>query len=356
MRSQMRQAAMERVALEEAGARQALRFAAGLDGDKELAWQLFIRFGFARLSDARPAEVVANYELLKALSRPTDPLRAALALGIWSWARAGMLDPAAAPDLEAASAVLEEAGEREFLASIKTAWGTLIGTTDRPRALAILDRALELARDAGQTFVENWAVTMICYAHLHHGDIDEVERQTEELRGLARRQQNDEALSYALSLSARVKLIRGDLTGARGQFAESVAIARSRSAAWPRSMALCGLASVSLAAGDEEGARAILEEALFCGGIGYVGIDILCGALALLFVKIGRRERALRIFGAVGAGAENETGATALLTDPSGALRAATREARALLGDPPPGDLAVVDLDAVLESALGEHP
>ena len=111
-----------------------------------------------------------------------------------------------------------------------------------------------------------------------------------------------------------------------------------------------------LAAGDQEGASAILEEALhFCGGVGYVGIDTLCGALALLLVKAGERDRALRVFGAVAAGAENETGYTATLTDPSGALRNATREARALLGNPPHIHPAVVDLDAVLESALGFH-
>ncbi len=356
LRAHTRQAAHERVALEEAGARLALRFAASADGDPELAWQLFIHFGFARLSDARTAEVLTTHELLKPLPRPTDPLRAALALGIWSWARAAMLVPAAAPDLEAACAVLEDAGERDFLPSIKTAWGMLLGPTERSRALAVLDRALVLARDAGQTFVEIWALTMICYADLYHGVIDEVERQTEELRRLARRQQDDEALSYALSVSARIKLKRGDFAGARTEFADSAAIARSRSAAWPRSMALCGLASVTLATGDEEGGRAILEEALhFCGGVGYVGIDTLCGALALLLVKTGERDRALRVFGAVAAGAEDETGYTAILTDPSGALRTATREARALLGDPPPGDPAVVDLDAVLQSALGEH-
>jgi predicted ATPase len=354
MRAQTRQAAHERVALEEVEARLALRFAAGAEGDQELAWHLFIRFGFARLSDARTAEVLANYDLLRPLPRSADALRAALALGIWSWARATMLDPAAAPDLEAACAVLENAGERDFLASILTAWGTLLGPTDRPRALALLDRALVLARSDGQTFVESWALMITCYSHLFHGAIDEAERQTDELRALARRAHDDDALAFALSLTARVKLIRGDLAGARGQFAESAAIARARSAAWPRSMALCGLASVTLATGDEAGARAILEEALhFCGGIGYVGIDSLCGALALLLVKTGERDRALRVFGAVAAGAENKTGYTASLTDPSGALRTATREARALLGDPPPADPALVDLDAVLQSALG---
>jgi hypothetical protein len=89
------------------------------------------------------------------------------------------------------------------------------------------------------------------------------------------------------------------------------------------------------------------------GGVKYVGIDSLCGALALLLVKTGDRDRALRVFDAVAAGTENETSFTATSTDPSGALRNATREARALLGDPYPHDPALVDLDAVLQAALG---
>jgi hypothetical protein len=264
-----------------------------------------------------------------------------------------MLDFAAAPDLEAACAVLEDAGEREFLAGIKTAWGMILGPNDRPRALAILDRALVLARGEGQTFIEDWAVMMICYVHLHGGAIDEAQRNAEELEGAARRRNDEEAVAYALVVRARITLERGDLAGARSLFADGAGLARSRSAAWPRSMALCGLASATLAAGDEVDARAILEEALyFCSGVGYVGIDSLCGALALLLIKAGERERALRVFGAVAAGAEDETGYRATLTDPSGALRTATREARALLGNPPPGVTAIEDLAEALQAAL----
>jgi hypothetical protein len=53
-------------------------------------------------------------------------------------------------------------------------------------------------------------------------------------------------------------------------------------------------------------------------------------------------------------GSSRESTFTATSTDPSGALRAATREARALLGDPHPRDPSVVDLDAVLQAALGD--
>ena len=122
--TQTRQAAHERIASEEMGARLALRFAASADGDPELAWQLFIGFGVALMASyARMAEVLETHELLNALPRSADPLRAALALGVWSWARASTFDLGAAPDLEAVCAVLEDAGERAFLTSFQTAWG-----------------------------------------------------------------------------------------------------------------------------------------------------------------------------------------------------------------------------------------
>jgi predicted ATPase len=354
MRAELRPATHERIASEALGAHLALRFAASAEGDPELAWRLFIHFGFTRLSGAHTAEVLAGYEALKSIPRSTDPLRAALALGIWSWARAAMLQAAAAPDLERACAMLEAAGERDFLSGIMTAWGMLMGPTDGPRALAILERSLMLARDEDHTYIEGWALAMICHVHLHSGDIDEAQRRADELADIGRRRSDDAAVAFALIVGGRVELVRGDLSGARRLLAEAAGLARARSAAWPRSMALCGLASVALAAGDEGGARAILEEALhFCSGVGYVGIDTLCGSLALLLAKDGERDRALRVFGAVTPGAENETSYRATMTDPSGALRAATREARALLGDPPPVDPDRLDLAAVLEAAVG---
>jgi tetratricopeptide (TPR) repeat protein len=231
----------------------------------------------------------------------------------------------------------------------------LLTPSNLPRALVILDRALTLARTAGQTAVENWALMTICYGHLHGGGIDEAQRYADELASIGQQRRDDEAVAYALAVSARVKLIRGDLAGARSLYADAAALASARSAAWARAIALCGLASVTLAAGDQVDAREILEEALvFCRGVKYVGIDTLCGALALLLVRTGERDRALRIFDAVAAGAENETSFTATSTDPSGALRNATREARTLLGDPHPPDPARVDLDAVLQAALGD--
>jgi len=84
-----------------------------------------------------------------------------------------------------------------------------------------------------------------------------------------------------------------------------------------------------------------------------VRIDSLCGALALLSLRSGERDRARRVFAIVGAGAEDQADYYATFEDPSGALREATREARSLLGDQSPGDPSAVDLDVVLEAALG---
>ena len=352
-----RQVAIERIAAEEAGARLALRFAASAEGEPELAWQLFIRFGFAlENGSARTADVLAANALLQPLPRSADPLQAALALGIWSYARASTADLAAGADLAAACAVLEAAGERDFLPTLMTAWGTLLSMGDLPSALVILERALRLAHDADQSAIEGWALQSICYGHLHAGALDQAQRRADELASFAQRRQEEEFTALAHTVSARVKLARGDLAGARSLFAEAVALARTRNSAWPRSIGLCGLASVTLAAGDEAGARAIIDEAiLFCRGVGYVSLSALCGALALMLVKAGERERALRVFMATAAGTENDTTYAATMTDPSGALRAATREARALLGNPPPVDPAAVDLDAVLQAVLANR-
>jgi tetratricopeptide (TPR) repeat protein len=350
-----RQEAHDRIVPEEMGVRQALRFAASPDGDPELAWQLFIRFGVALMvSYARTTEVLETYDLLQTIPRATDPVDAARALGVQCWARSAVFDQAAAADLEAVCTLLEDAAERDLLAGFQAAWGTVLAASSLPRALDVLDRALVLARELGQTAIENWALMTICYRLLQNGAIDEAQRYADEFANIGPNRHDNEIVSYALAIGARVKLMRGDLVGARELFAEAASLARARSSAWSRLIALSGLASVTLAAGDDAGAEAILEEVLlFCVNTGYVSLDSPCGALALLLIKGGEQERALCVFEGVGVGAEDETSYAATLTDPSGALRTATRKARALLGNPPPRDPADVDLDAVLRAALG---
>jgi hypothetical protein len=360
LRTQTRQGAHERIASEETGIRLALRFAGSADGDHELAWELFVQFGFALIASyARTVEVLATHDLMNELPRSSDPLRAARALGIWSWARASVFDPAADPDLDAACAVLEGAGDREFLMCFQTAWGMLLTAASLSRGLTILDRALMLAREAGQTAVENFALMTICFAQINAGVTDDAQERSDEFTLVAERRRDDEAMSYALVVAARVDLMRGEVGSARNLFAEAAALASAHSEAWALRIALCGLASATLASGDETGSQAILEEAIIvCLGGGYLGMDSLCGALALLLLKADERDRAARVFDAVAAGTEDATTFNATSTDPSGALRTATREARALLGDPAPRDPATVDLDDVLQAALGDghHP
>ena len=64
---------------------------------------------------------------------------------------------------------------------------------------------------------------------------------------------------------------------------------------------------------------------------------------------------ALGVFDAVALGAEHATDFSSASTDPSGALRRATGEARALLGDPAALDPVDIDLDSVLHAALGDR-
>ena len=119
-------------------------------------------------------------------------------------------------------------------------------------------------------------------------------------------------------------------------------------------MALTGLSSVTVAAGDFADARALLEESLhYSCGTGLIPVDSVCGTLALMLAREGERERALRVFAAVRPGTEDETDMNACFTDPTGAMRNATREARKLLGNPPPVDPETVDLASVLQAALG---
>jgi predicted ATPase len=349
-----RQAADERIAAEMAVARTALRFVAGPDGDVELAWRLYIHLSFSLLSTAQTTDALGMREIVECLPPSQDPVRAAIADSMWGRVLAYTWDDAAEPRLARTTAVLEAAGERDFLPSIFTILGMIAGPKDSARAIALLNRAVQLASEAGHSYTEGWARSMVIYTHLMAGALDEAQRAADEAIRIARRQQNDEGASFALIGSAFVSLHRHDLQSARTHFAEAAALARSRGAAWPRCIALTGLCSVTVAAGDRAGARALLEESLhYSIGAGFVAVDPVCGTIALMLAQDGERERALRVFAAVRPGAEDETGVNAHITDPAGALRSATREARTLLGNPPPVDPETLDLASVVQAALG---
>ena len=348
-----RQAARDRLMPELAAARELLRFAAGPDGDVELAWRLYVRTSFVLLNIAQTAEAVALHEIVDGLPRSRDPVRAALADGMWGRGRGMMWDAASEPYLAASEAALTSVGERWYLPSVLTMRATVLSHSDPARALALLEKALALAAAEGQTYTEGWVRCMVIFAHFAAGKLDDAGRAAAEAIAIARRQGNDEGIAFAILGQAFVDVANGDLAGARACFADAVALARSHGAEWPRCMALAGLCSVTLAAGDETGARGLIEETLhhFIGA-GFIAADSICGALALMLVREGERDRALRVFAAVQPGTEDAIGIQALFTDPSGALRRATREARALLGNPPRGP-AEVDFTSVVLAALG---
>ena len=356
MNPQNRAAIRDRMALEENAARLALRFAAGPEGDAELAWQLFIEYGATQgLHNARTAEVFASYELVAALPRSSDPVRAALATGIWAWARAVTFNPGAIPDFETTCAFLEEAGERRLLPAIATAWGMLLASVDSPRTQSVLERALALARESSLVAIEDWTLQTLCYAKVHDGDLEAAERYAHELAESASRGNDDMRLTYSLTMRARVQLAREDLDGARDLYFQAVQRTRAGGDAWPRFLALCGLASVLLEERDEIGARSIVAETLrFFRAVGYLGVDVLCGSQSLFLFRAGERDRALKVFTAVSPGAEDAAGYGPDVTDPTGSLREATRRARELLGNPPPVDPAFVDIEAALQAAVQE--
>ena len=349
-----RREARDRLAPEMAGARALLRFAAGPDGDVELAWRLYIRFSFVLLNNAQTAEALAMYEIMAGLPRSRDPLRAALADGMWGRGRTYMWDDGAEPLLAASARALEGAGDREFLPSVLTVHAMVLVMRDPARSLALLEQAVKLAIAEGHTYTEAWARGMFAYTHYATGAIDEASRAADEAAAIALRQGNDEGAAFALLGQGLVNAMRGDPVAARAKFAEAVARARAQGAEWPRCLALAGLCSVTLSAGDEAGARAVLEEALhYFVGAGFIAADSMCGAMAFMLAREGERERALRVFAAVHPGTEDDNGLHARLTDPTGAMRQATREARRLLGDPPSIAPDAVDLASVVEAALG---
>jgi predicted ATPase len=348
-----RQAARDRLAPELPTVRALLRFLASADGDVELAWQLYVRASFVLLNLAQTADSLALHELVDALPRSNDPVRAAVADGMWNRGRAMMWDESTEPYVEASEAALTAAGERGYLPSVLTVHATVLVHRDPPRARALLEKALALAAAEGQTYTEGWVRCMVIFTHFTSGALDDAERAADEALAIGRRQGSDEGIAFAILGRGFVDVGRGDFALARARFAEAVALARSHGAEWPRCMALAGLCSVTLAAGDEAGARGLIEETLhhFIGA-GFLASSAMCGALALMLVRAGERDRALRVFAAVHPGTEDTSGIQALFTDPSGSMRRATREARALLGDPPVNP-DTVDLDSVVEAALG---
>src|SRR5262252_4558863 len=192
-----RKAARERLVPELAATRELLRFAAGPDGDVELAWRLYIRASFVLLNVAQTAESLALREIVDRLPRSSDRFRAAIADGMWSRGRE-MWNEATEPYLEASEAALTAIGERCYLPSVLTVHATVVAHRDPARSLALLERAIGLAAEEGQTYTEGWSRCMVIFTHFATGKLEEAGHAAGEAIAVARRQGSDEGMAFAL--------------------------------------------------------------------------------------------------------------------------------------------------------------
>jgi hypothetical protein len=345
----------ERLAMEEGNVRAAFAFLSGPDGDREKAWAFFCDLGWTRHQESLGAEVRTAYEALRAGGEARDPVVAAAALGLAAWTSYGAPSPATVQDLERSLAVLEAHGERSFLPGICTACAMALCWFDPPRALPMLDRALALTIELQLHSMESWARSMRCLYFMMSGQLEFADQNAEELIATSARREEPNGVTFGMTMKARLQLLRGDLPAARESFANAAAYARTRRGSYGRNDALTGLASVALAQGDEPAARAVLEELvhLTAKRTGTTALELGWGALAYFLAKAGEKERALRTLEVIPRGVENVPATLEMVLDPTGALSRATRDARALLGDPEPLAPDQVDMDVALRAVLG---
>jgi predicted ATPase len=341
-----------RLALEEGNTRAALRFASSTAGDRALLWDLFCKFAFCLLVDARTREVRELYDELRPGGEAEDPVLAAVAReeGI----RGFDPNPGFAPMLEAAVSLLEGAGDRVYLPSALVSYGMTLMVAAPERALPPLVRAVDLAVEARQARVESWARTIVFWCHMGAGDLEAAGRAADALVSSARASGEPEGQAFGRTSQGRLSVLRGDLTAARQHFAEAAALSRDKDAFWSRADALTCLCSTTMALGDASASRQILEEALvFLVPLRIDGVAFLFGPLAKLLADAGERDRAVRVLSVVPATLDAIGPMTLMRADPTGSLTRATREVLAALG--PPSTKATdggSDLDAALHAAL----
>jgi predicted ATPase len=342
----------QRLALEEGNARTALRFASSPAGDRSLLWDLYCKFAFCLLVDARAREVKELYEELLPGGEAEDPVLAAVARE--SGMRGMDPHPSFAPMLEAGVSVLEAAGERVYLPSSLVGCGMALMMTAPQRALSMLARAVDLAVETRQHKVESWARNIVFWCQLGTGDLEAAGRAADALVAAGQANAEPEGQAFGRVSQGRLCVLRGDLAGARRHFAEAAALSRDKEAFWSRADALVCLCSATMALGDVSASRQILEEALlFLVPLRLDGAALLFGALAKLLADAGEGDRAARVLSVVPAAYETAQPMIAMRVDPTGALTRATREARTALGASSTTSAGTgPDFDAALNAAL----
>jgi hypothetical protein len=336
--------------------RAALSFLCGAAGDREKAWELFCHLAWARHFQLQSSDLRDAYDALRAQGESADPVVAAAALGLITWASFGAPSAATVADFARSVTVLEAHGERRFLPGILAAYAMALSSVDPARAVPAIDRAVALAVETSCQPIESWARMTRCLHYLMGGQPELADRAADELIATSSRHGNEEGITFAMTTKGRLQLMRGDLAAARESFVEAAAYARlGNGTLYGRHDALQGLASVALAQGDDVAARAVLEElVLFLGQRnGISGGELAWGALACLLARSGEKERARHVLAVIRRGVETVPPALKMQFDPTGALSKATADARALLGDPEPLAPELVDVEAALRAAVG---
>jgi hypothetical protein len=223
------------------------------------------------------------------------------------------------------------------------------------RALPMLSRAVDLAVETRQHWIESWARVILVWFHATAGDLEACAEATDALVAYARTIGDPDGQAFGRTSQGRLCILRGDLTAARGLFAESAALSREKSTFWSRADALTCLCSATMAQGDVSASRQILEEALVFLVPLHFEIDtaLLFGALAKLLVDAGERDRAMQVLSVVPATLESVGPMTLMRADPTGSLAHATQEALTTLGISSKNAAAAsIDLEAALRAAL----
>jgi predicted ATPase len=354
MRYTERPASQQRLVPEEGNARAAIRFSASPAGDRTLMWDLYCKFAFVMLVDARAQEMRDLYNELLPGGQAEDPLLAAVARMLAHRGEVMGLDPQFAPIMADAVSVLEAAGERIYLPSALVSSGMFLVESAPERALPILARAIDLAVETRQYRIESWARTVVCWFHVAAGDLEAGDRAADALLASSRATGEVEGVAFGRTTQGRLCILRGDFGTARRHFAEAAALSREKETLWSLADALFCLCSTLMAIGDASASRQILEEALvFLVPLRITGAALVFGALAKLLVDAGERDRARQVLSVVPTNLDSMGPAVLVRADPAGSLMRATREAFAVLGGAPTNiDSATADLDAALHVAL----
>jgi predicted ATPase len=344
----------KRLVPEEGNARAALRFLCAPGGDRTLLWDLFCKFAFRLVVDARAREAKEIYEELLRSGECEDPVLAAVASE--QAHRGYVLNPDAGfvTTLEKCVSVLDQAGERIYLPSAMVSCGMYLMVAAPERALPTLTRAIGLAVETRQHIIEGWARLVVFWFHLAARDLEACARAADELVARSRAHRDPEGEVFGRTSEGRLCVLRGDLAGARVHFAEAAALALEKARFWSRADALTGLSSVTMAMGDPAATIQILQEALvFIVPLGSPGITLLFGALAKLLADAGERERAVRILSFAPPNLDRLSPLALMRADPTGSLVGATRQALTELGGLLPGGSEESgDFDAALRAAL----